>query len=125
VSRNLADLQRAMAELVRTGKTTSRDDYAFRVQDSGGLEVLRECIAEWRELLVRRACPLTAAALEKRGELGGTVRNLLRHYCPPFLHDLALAFLDEVRNSDSELADVAAFEAEMIRVYSGAGSDKK
>ena len=120
MSRDLGELQRAMAELVRTGTTTSPDDYATRVQDSAGLEVLRECVAEWRELLVRRACPLTSAALDTRGELASTVRRLLRRQCPPFLHELALAFLDEARDSDPQLADVATFEAEMIRVYSGA-----
>jgi hypothetical protein len=44
--RDLAALQRAMAELVRTGQSASADPYVASVRASRGLRVLRECIAE-------------------------------------------------------------------------------
>lgn len=114
MSRDLAALQRAMAELVRTGGSAADDPYVAAVRESLGLAVLRECIAEWRELVLRRACPLTVARMEGRGAFAPSVRRLLKRECPPFLRDLALAFLADAA-ADSDLRDVADFEAEMIR----------
>lgn len=54
MKRDLAALQSAMAELIRTGASRSADPYVVAVRDSRGLRVLRECIAEWREVVLRR-----------------------------------------------------------------------
>ena len=110
MSRDLGALQRAMAELIRTGGSASGDPYVAAVRTSRGLHVLRDCIAEWRELVLRRACPLTTARLESRGAFGPAVRRLLERECPAFLRDLALAFLAEAAAEEP----VAAFEAKMI-----------
>ncbi len=114
MSRDLAALQIAMAEVVRTGTSVSSDPYVEKVCSSHGLHVLRDCIAEWRELVLRRACPLTVARLESRGAFSPAVRRLLERECPAFLRELALAFLDDVAAEEP----VAAFEARMIREYS-------
>jgi hypothetical protein len=111
VTRDLGALQTAMAELVRTGSSASGDPYVTTVRDSRGLRVLRECIAEWRELVLRRACPLTTAQLESRDAFSPAVRRLLERECPAFLRDLALAFLDDVRHE----APIAEVEARLIR----------
>lgn len=113
MTRDLAALQGAMAELVRTGRSSSSDPYVASVETSRGLRVLRDCIAEWRELILRRACPLTSASLESRGAFQPAVRRLLERECPAFLSELALAFLGEVQDEEP----VAAFEAEMIRAH--------
>lgn len=113
MSRDLAALQQSMAELVRTGGSSSGDPYVATVRTSPGLQVLRECIAEWRELVLRRACPLTTARLETTGAFAPAVRRLLERECPAFLRDLALAFLAGVA-ADPDLRDVADFEAAMI-----------
>ncbi len=113
MTRDLAALQTAMAELVRTGTSPSADPYVERVRASRGLRVLRDCIAEWRELVLRRACPLTSASLESRGAFSPAVRRLLKRECPQFLSDLALAFLDEVQAEEP----AAEFEARMIREH--------
>jgi hypothetical protein len=128
MTRDLPALQRAMAELVRSpssegnrSTTEDREDtntYVDIVRASPGLEVLRRCIVEWRLLLLRRACPLTAGALEGSGEFEDAVESLLERTCPPLLRELALEFLDEVRDRHPHAADVAGFEAEMIRAYS-------
>ncbi|HEX6085908.1 MAG TPA: hypothetical protein VF266_15350 [Thermoanaerobaculia bacterium] len=118
MTRDLATLQREMAELIRGGAPPSGDAYLAGVQQSAELKVLRECIAEWRELVLRRACPLTVELLRARGTFEPAVRRLLRRACPPFRHELALAFLAEVAaDADPRLAQVAAFEAEMIRLH--------
>ena len=131
MTRDLAALQRAMAELVlsvssvssvvdrfTTEDTEGTEDYVEIVRRSNGLEVLRRCIVEWRLLLLRRACPLTAGALESSGEFEEAVESLLQRTRPPFLRELALDFLDEVRDRHPHVADLAGFEAEMIREYS-------
>jgi hypothetical protein len=137
MTRDLAALQRAMAELVlsassvssvasvssvvdrfTTEDTEDAESYIDSVRGSTGLEVLRRCIVEWRLLLLRRACPLTAGALESTGQFEEAVECLLERTRPPFLRELALDFLDEVRERHPHVADVAGFEAEMIREYS-------
>jgi hypothetical protein len=116
--RDLTTLQRAMAELIRTGTRPSDDPYLAAVEQSTGLDVLRDCIAEWRELILGRACPLTVSLLQSRGELAPAVRRLLRRECPPFHHELALAFLEDVAaDADPRLQRIAAFEAAMIRQH--------
>ena len=111
MSRDLAALQSAMAELVRTGDSASADPYVAMVRSSRGLRVLRNCIAEWRELVLRRACPLTTERLESRDAFRPAVRRLLERECPAFLSELALAFLEDVGDEEP----IAAFEARMIR----------
>jgi hypothetical protein len=118
MSRDLAAMQQAMAELIRTGDSTSDDAYVAAVRSSAGLRILRECIAEWRELVLRRACPLTTARLRSRGTFEAAVRRLLERECPPFLRDLALTFLEDVAAAEPELRAVAEFEARMIRASS-------
>ena len=114
MSRDLAATQRAMAELIRTGNSTSDDAYVATVRASTGLHVLRDCIAEWRELVLRRACPLTTARLRSRGTFEAAVRRLLERECPAYLQDLALTFLEDVAAEEPELKAVAEFEARMI-----------
>ncbi len=110
MNRDLGALQRAMAELIRTGASGSANAYVAVVRKSDGLRVLRDCIAEWRALVLRRACPLTAARLESRGAFEPAVRRLLERECPQFLRELALAFLAEVADEEP----VAKVEARMI-----------
>ena len=110
----LAETQRALAELIRTGRSSSEDPYVATVRQSTGLHVLRDCIAEWRELVLRRACPLTAARLRSRGTFEAAVRRVLERECPAFLQDLALAFLEDVAKEEPELKGIAEFEAKMI-----------
>jgi len=103
-----------MAELIRTGDSTSNDAFVATVRASTGLHVLRDCIAEWRELVLRRACPLTTARLRSRGTFEAAVRRLLERECPAYLQDLALRFLEDVAATEPELRGIAEFESKMI-----------
>jgi hypothetical protein len=124
MSRDLAALQLELAALIRTGRTTSSDPYVQETARSTGLAVLRDCITEWRELVLRQAAPLTASVLDRKGELRDAVRELLERECPPFTEDLALAFLDQVRERCNPfLGTIAEFEAAMIRSHHGAGEE--
>ncbi len=124
MSRELKTMQRALAELIRTGRASSDDPYVRQVAASTGLAVTRDCIAAWRELLIRDACPLTARLLERRGELSAAIRELLADECPPYIEYLALAFLRRRFNDrDHLVAAVAQFEAAMIESHRGAPAE--
>jgi len=117
MTRDLAELQRNLTELVRTGACASDDAWLADVARSTGLLVVRECVAAWRELILRRTCPQTAARLEARGEFRAAVARLLRRECPMYFRELALAFLAEaVAHDDPVVAEAAAYErGEIVR----------
>ena len=115
MTRNLEILQRHLADLVRSGACASDDAWLANVAQSTGLLVVRECVAAWRELILRRACPLTAARLEARGEFRPAVARLLRRECPMYFRDLALAFLgDASTHADPAVSDAALYERDQI-----------
>jgi hypothetical protein len=115
MTRDLKSLQRHLAELVRHGACASEDEWLTSVAQSTGLLVVRECVAAWRELILRRTCPLTSARLEARGEFRAAVARLLRREGPMYFRDLALAFLtDAATHDDPAVSDAAMYERDEI-----------
>jgi hypothetical protein len=118
---NLAEVQRGLSEVVRTGATTIDDDYLREVAASDRVALLREIVVWWRSFGVQRACPLSAGLLLRQGRLDDVVvRFVADHSISPYIEDLASAFVDALRSDDDELvAAVASFEAAIIKVKRG------
>lgn len=110
----LASLQRGLASLIR-GESAPDDAYLRDVASSPRLRIVREVIASWRELLLRRSAPLTTRVLEERGRLGDALSRIACRPESPFMEDLATSFLaDYEEDTDELVAHIARFEREMI-----------
>lgn len=117
---NLARMQRELAALIRGEAVSGADDYTAAAASSVGLEMTRQIIASWRELLLRRSCLLTVALLEQRGRLAGALGDLAFRHLPAYGEAAACAFLDQFANDDDALvAAVARFELAAIDVRYG------
>ncbi len=117
---NLARLQRDLAAMIRGEAVASPDAYIASVAASPGLEATREIIASWRELLLRRACPLTVALLEQRGRLSSAFADLGGRHLSAYIEAAACAFLDRfLDDGDALLASVAQFERAVIGARQG------
>ena len=111
----LAALQRGLASLIR-GEGPPDDVYLRAVAESPRLRIVRDVIAAWRDLLLRRAAPLTTRVLDERGRLGDALARIACRPESPFVEDLAASFLADYEGDDDPLvAEVARFEREMIR----------
>jgi hypothetical protein len=117
----LAVIQRGLAEVIRTGATTSGDEYVRSVVGSDRVDLLREIVLWWRTFGVQRACPLTSRLLLRQDRLDGVVAQFVAdHSISPYIEDLAQTFVDSLRQDDDSLvAAVASFEAAIIRVKRG------
>ena len=119
---NLPRLQRELAALIRGEEVAGEDDYTASVAGSCGLQVTREVIASWRELLLGRACLLTIALLEQRGRLTAAMRDLAGRHLPAYTEAAACSFLDQFANdADALVAAVARFELAAIEARYGDG----
>lgn len=111
---DLASLQRGLASLIR-GEAVPDDPYLRDVAGSPRLRIVREVIAAWRDLLLRRAAPLTTRVLEERGRLDDALARIASRPESPFIEDLAVSFLADYEADDDPLvAEIARFEHEMI-----------
>ncbi|HEY0143356.1 MAG TPA: hypothetical protein VGF48_20860 [Thermoanaerobaculia bacterium] len=111
----LASLQRGLASLIRGERPGTEDCYLREVAGSPRLNIVRDVIASWRDLLLRRAAPLTTRVLDERGRLGDALARIACRPESPFVEDLAMSFLaDYEADDDSLVAEIARFEREMI-----------
>jgi uncharacterized protein (UPF0276 family) len=109
----LADLQRAMRDLIR-GVSVADDPYIAAAAECTGLQVTRDTIDGWRRFRLSRNCRLTAALLRTDGTfeevVGATDCN------SPYIEELSSAFLRAASaQGDPLLASVASFERALLR----------
>lgn len=124
MSVDLAALQRGLADVLRGGDPPADDAYVHEVAQSQGVVVVREILRSWRELMIRRACPMTVVLLQQRDLFQDALSVFLRHGSPPSIDEIALVFLDLAADSaDPLLAAVAQFERAMIRTCHGDPTD--
>ena len=121
---NLAHLQRDLAALIRGETIDAGDGYVASAAASTGLEVTREIIASWRELLLRRACPLTFALLVQRGRLDVALRELAARHLSSYVEAAACTFLAAFAgDADPLVAAVARFESAVIETRHGSDAE--
>jgi hypothetical protein len=122
VSLQLRELQHQLLHLVRSGQTDSDDAYVEQVAGSEGLEAVREIAASWNRFSMGRLCPLTCRLLDQRGELESAIAQLsATDLFSASIEDLATVFLAQCSDHQSApvVADVARFEAAVLRLYAG------
>jgi hypothetical protein len=120
MSFDLATLQIQLASLVRGQRPDGAGDYVQTVGASVGMEVMREIIASWRDLLLRRSCPLTAALLDHHGRLKGAIASLNRRSVPAFIDSMAAEFVSGFMADDDPLVAAAAqFEHAVLLARQG------
>ena len=124
MSVDLAAMQRGLADVLRGGDPPAGDAYVSAVAESHGITVVREILRSWREVMIRRACPMTVVLLQQRDLFQDALSVFLRHGSPPSIDEIALVFLDLAAGSaDPLLAAVAQFERAMIRTCHGDAAD--
>ena len=124
----LAEMQRALRDVLRkSGPPPSSDDpelstYLREVTSSGRVEILTQIMQSWRTYDVKRACPLTAAALQARGSWESTLEYFNAEPHSPFVERLADRFLDVAsEHVDPLVASVARFERAYLAALRGTG----
>ena len=117
----LAFVQRGLREVIRTGATTTDDEYLRSVAGSDQVELLREIVLWWRTFGVQRGCPLTSRLLNRQARLEEVVSRFVRdNSISPYVEDLAASFVTAVQaDEDPLVAAVASFEAALIRAKRG------
>ncbi len=119
---DLAAHQRALLGLIEGGPAPAAadDEYLRAVSSSDGLRVLREIVAHWEAYDVRRACPLTATALERSGRFEEAVGAVRFEASSSFLDERVTVFLDGVADAEGGvIASVARFEQALVDVRRG------
>jgi hypothetical protein len=120
---DLARLQRELGRLITSGggAPDDADPYLRVVAASPRLAILREIVGWWRFYDVRRACPLTAALLERLGRFDEAVFDFVRdRTLSPFVEELAASFLDAMgEDRDRRVAALARFERALLRIQRG------
>lgn len=124
---DLQSLQRSLAQLVRNGRYTENwagptiAAYLSTVASSTGLRVMRQIASDWRQLLLRRACPLTSGALLAEGLFVTTIEQfVLEVPIPPLVQELSARFLERVADSRRDsTGSLARFEKALIAVRRG------
>jgi hypothetical protein len=113
---SLADLQRALARLVRGEPPLSADPYVAAVAASPQLAVTREVVLWWRAFGVGRTCPLTATLLKRSGAFDAFVGAFVQSVpITPYVEVLGERFLRFVSEcSEPLVAAVARFEAAIV-----------
>lgn len=124
----LAEMQLALRDVLRkSGPRPSSDDpelstYLREVTTSGRVEILTQIMQSWRLYDVKRACPLTAAALQARGSWESTLEQFNAESHSPFVEQLASRFLDIAsEHMDPLIASVARFERAYLAALRGSG----
>ena len=119
---DLAAHQRALLALIE-GDQSSTDvdeEYLRDVAASDGLRVLREIVAHWEVYDIRRACPLTATALQGSGRFVEAVGAVRFEGTSAFLDERVSVFLDNVADAEGGvIASIARFEQAIIDVRRG------
>ena len=111
---DLATLQQGLASLLR-GEAAGDDPYLRDTAGSTGLEMARFSVGTWRELLLRRATPLTIGALARRGDLQDALRSLEQRATSAYVEQLARELLEPLcADPDPLIQAVARFERAMI-----------
>ena len=124
MSVDLAALQRGLANVLRGSAPPPGDAYVAEVAESQGIVVVREILRSWRELLLRRACPMTVVLLDQRDLFQDALSVFLTQGSPPSIDEMALVFLDiSAESADPLLSAVAQFERAMIRTCHGDATD--
>jgi hypothetical protein len=120
VSLDLLKLQRDLASLVFGRVPDDPDAYIRRVASSVGMEATRTIIASWRELMIRRLCPLTVSLLNRDGRLSEELEKLASISSTAWVDDLAVAFLSRLSADRDLLVAVASrFERGAIMASQG------
>ena len=116
----LDELQRQLAAAIRGEANGGPGDYVASVEESPGLIATREIIAAWRDLLLRRGCPLTVALLEQRGRLTAAFAELAHRHLSAYIEVASCEFLRRFeRDADPLVAAVACFERAVIEARQG------
>jgi hypothetical protein len=120
MSFDLATLQSQLASLVRGRRPDDAGHYIHAVSTSVGMEVMREIIASWRDLMLRRSCPLTAALLAHHGRLKGAIASLGARPMPAYIDSMAAEFVAGfVDDADPLVAAAAQFEHAVLLARQG------
>ncbi len=115
MSFDLAALQGQLASLVRGRRPNDAGDYIHTVSTSVGMEVMREIIVSWRDLILRRTCPLTAALLDHHGRLKGAIASLCTRPMPAYIDSMAAEFVAGfIDDADPLIAAAAQFEQAVL-----------
>ena len=118
---DLLKLQRDLAALTLGQLPDDAGAYIRSVADSEGMRVTRAIIASWRELMIRRLCPLTASLLNRTGRLQAELDALSSTRASAWLEELAIKFLDRFADDhDRIVAASSSFERAAIMARQGA-----
>jgi hypothetical protein len=118
----LAALQKELRSLIkgRASQGPSSDPYIRAVAQSPHLQIVREIALYWLAYSVEKTCPLTCNALKRRGNFDETIGAFIEHEVPPFIEDLASAFLvEQSGHLEPLVASVAQFERAILNVKRG------
>jgi hypothetical protein len=120
---DLAAHQRALLQLIESGSLPAAeadDPYLREVAGSAGLRVVREIVARWEAFDIRRACPLTAAALDHEGRFDELIGAVPFGSSSAFAESRSALFLEEVATREGGLVGrIARFELALLAVRRG------
>ena len=118
---DLAKRQRGLASLVVGRLPADSDAYLDEVACSRGLNVMRSIIASWRELMVRRLCPLTVTLLKRSERLTAELDAIAPTASSAWVDEVAVIFLSRLTaDRDPLVAAAATFERAAILTRQGA-----
>ena len=120
MSFDLAKLQRDLASLTLGRIPADSDAYIEEVARSLGMRVMRTIIASWRELMIRRLCPLTVTLLNRSGRLTAELDALAPTAASAWVDEVAVVFLSRLTSDrDPLVAASATFERAAILTRQG------